>query len=191
LAKLDANWYTAVFEGFLYFFFTLLLQQLNQSYFRQSMAQMSPSCLLSEYGYCHRLLYGGVEMLLMLSCQEYESRRGWRAIFHTSALVIVSQCDVVITPTTFIPISSVLFYLFCITKGFNEKFLYCMFLAPSLDLWGHITLLLYNIYYCNPFFYSAPTTVQDYEYELTNRPLMFDISGGVFSKSSLLGCDTM
>jgi hypothetical protein len=72
-------------------------------------------------------------MLLMLSCHEYESRRGWPAIFHTLALLIVSQCDVIITLTPFI-LMSVRIGLFCITKELNEMFRYGMFLRMCLCL---------------------------------------------------------
>jgi len=58
-------------------------------------------------------VYGGVDMLLMFYCQEYKSRRGWPAVFHASALLIVSQCDVIITLTPFILMPSLRFGLFC------------------------------------------------------------------------------
>jgi hypothetical protein len=59
--------------------------------------------------------YGGVDMLMMFSCQEYKSVRGWRAISHMLALIILSLSDVIITLTSSVFMSSVRLGVFCNT----------------------------------------------------------------------------
>jgi hypothetical protein len=57
--------------------------------------------------------YGGVDMFMTFSCQEYKSRRGWHAVSHMLALKVLSQSDLIITLTYSVFVPSLRLGAFC------------------------------------------------------------------------------
>lgn len=135
MEKLDNNWKPMLSRDCCTFIFTFLRHQLSQSYFSPvSFTDVSILSSLTIWLLSWPSLFTGALAHVADAVLSGIRKSTWVASnFNTSALLIVSQCDVIITLTPFI-LMSVRIGLFCITKELNEMFRYGMFLRMCLCL---------------------------------------------------------